>query len=303
MKTRITIIGALICNLLVTVNAQVTEAESKLKSLGTDTISEWKKGGTTSINLAQTALTNWAAGGESSFALNGSLGLFANYKDSTNVWDNSLEVGYGVLKQGTAGLRKTDDRLELNSKYGKKAFTNFFYAALVNFKTQFAPGYNYTINKKISDFLTPGYLVGAIGLNYQPNSYFSAFLAPFTGRLTIVKDTAFSNYGAFGVDPGKSLRMEFGGYARILFNKQDFKGELLKNVSLTSRLDLFTNYLKNPQNIDVSWENIIFLKVNKYIVVSLSTNIVYDADVKDPVDNVAKVQFKEILGVGFAYKF
>ena len=97
--------------------------------------------------------------------------------------------------------------------------------------------------------------------------------------------------------------MEFGGYARILFNKQDFKGELLKNVSLTSKLDLFSNYLKDPQNVDLSWENIIFMKVNKYIVISLNTNIVYDADVKDPVDNVAKVQFKEILGVGFAYKF
>lgn len=303
MKTKIIIIAVLICNLLPTANAQITEAESKLKSLATDTIIGWKKGGATSINLAQTALSNWAAGGENSFALNGVLGLFANYKDTTSVWDNSLEVGYGVLKQGSAGLRKTDDRLEINSKYGKKAFTNFYYAALINFKTQFAPGYNYTINQKISNFLAPGYLVGAIGLNYQPNSYFSAFLAPLTGRLTIVKDTALSNSGAFGVDPGKSSRMEFGGYARILFNKQDFKGELMKNVSITSKLDLFTNYLKDPQNVDVSWENIIFLKVNKYIVVSLNTNIVYDADVKDPVDNVAKVQFKEILGVGFAYKF
>jgi len=303
MKTKITIIAVFICNLLLTANAQITDAESKLKSLATDTIVGWKKGGATSINLAQTALSNWAAGGENSFALNGVLGLFANYKDTTTVWDNSLEVGYGVLKQGTAGLRKTDDRLELNSKYGKKAFSNFYYAALINFKTQFAPGYNYTVNQKISNFLAPAYLVGAIGLNYQPNSYFSAFLAPFTGRLTIVKYTALSNYGAFGVDPGKSLRMEFGGYARILFNKQDFKGELMKNVNLTSKLDLFTNYLKDPQNVDVSWENIIFLKVNKYIVVSLNTNIVYDADVKDPVDNMAKVQFKEILGVGFAYKF
>jgi len=303
MKTKITIFTVLICNLFIAANAQVTEGESKLKSVTTDTISGWKKGGTTSINLSQTALTNWSAGGESSFALNGSLGLFANYKDTTTVWDNSLEAGYGVLKQGTAGLRKTDDRLELNSKYGKKAFSNFYYAALINFKTQFAPGYNYTVNKKISNFLAPGYLIGAIGLNFQPNSYFSAFLAPFTGRLTIVKDTTFSNYGAFGVDKGKSLRMEFGGYARILFNKQDFKGELLKNVSLTSKLDLFSNYLKDPQNVDLSWENIIFMKVNKYIVISLNTNIVYDADVKDPVDNVAKVQFKEILGVGFAYKF
>lgn len=303
MKTKITIFTVFICNLFIAANAQITEGEAKLKSVATDTITGWKKGGTTSINFAQTALSNWAAGGESSYALNGLLGLFANYKDPVNAWDNSLDIGYGLLKQGTTGMRKTDDRIELNSKYGRKAFSNFFYAGLLNFKTQFAPGYNYTVNKKISNFLAPGYLVGAIGMNYQPNSYFNAFLAPITGRLTIVKDTALSNYGAFGVDPGKSLRSEFGGYARIIFTKQDFKGELLKNVSITSKLDLFSNYLKDPQNVDVSWENIIFMKVNKYIVISLNTNIVYDADVKDPVDNVAKVQFKEILGVGFAYKF
>ncbi len=303
MKTKITIFAVFICNLFIAANAQITEGEAKLKSVATDTITGWKKGGTTSINFAQTALSNWAAGGESSYALNGLLGLFANYKDPVNAWDNSLDIGYGLLKQGTTGMRKTDDRIELNSKYGRKAFSNFFYAGLLNFKTQFAPGYNYTVNKKISNFLAPGYLVGAIGMNYQPNSYFNAFLAPITGRLTIVKDTALSNYGAFGVDPGKSLRSEFGGYARIIFTKQDFKGELLKNVSITSKLDLFSNYLKDPQNVDVSWENIIFMKVNKYIVISLNTNIVYDADVKDPVDNVAKVQFKEILGVGFAYKF
>lgn len=303
MKTKITIFAALICNLFIAANAQITEGEAKLKSVATDTITGWKKGGATNINFSQTALVNWAAGGESSYALNALLGLFANYKDPTNAWDNSLDIGYGLLKQGTTGMRKTDDRIELNSKYGRKAFSNFFYAGLLNFKTQFAPGYNYTVNKKISNFLAPGYLVGAIGMNYQPNSYFNAFLAPFTGRLTIVKDTALSNYGAFGVDPGKSIRSEFGGYARIIFTKQDFKGELLKNISITSKLDLFSNYLKDPQNVDVSWENIIFMKVNKYIVISLNTNIVYDADVKDPVDNVAKVQFKEILGVGFAYKF
>ena len=76
----------------------------------------------------------------------------------------------------------------------------------------------------------------------------------------------------------------------------------MKNVSFTTKIDLFSNYLKDPQNIDVNWENILALKVNKYISINVNTQLVYDADVK--INNgKAKVQFKEILGVGISYNF
>lgn len=291
-------------------SAQVTEAESKLKTLVTDTVSGWKTGGITNVNFSQTALINWAAGGENSYAVNGLLSLFANYKSGENAWDNSLDMGYGLLNQGQVGLRKTDDKFDFLSKYGRKAFTNFYYTALVNFKTQFAPGYNYgTTNVKISNLFAPAYLLAAVGLNYQPNKNFNAFVAPFTGKMTIVADTALSNAGAFGVEKGKNTRSEFGGYARMIYTRNDFKGELLKNLSLTSKIDLFSNYLKNPQYVDVSWENIIAMKVNKYISVSLNTHLLYDYDMKivdtndDGTPDKTKLQFKEILGVGFVYKF
>ncbi len=291
------------------INAQVTEAEKNLKTLVTDTVAGWRTGGVTTINLAQTALVNWAAGGENSYAINGLFSIFANYKSGKNVWDNSLDVGYGLLNQGDVGLRKTDDKIDFLSKYGRKAFTDFYYTALVNFKTQFTPGYNYgTTNVKISNLLAPAYLLAAVGLNYQPNKYFNAFIAPFTGKMTIVNDDDLSAAGAYGVDPGKKTRQEFGGYARMIYSRNDFAGEFMKNVSLTSKIDLFSNYLKDPQNIDVSWENLIALKVNKYISVSINTHLLFDADVKvdtngDGTADQAKVQFKEILGVGFSYKF
>lgn len=290
-------------------NAQVTEAEKNLKTLVTDTVVGWRTGGVTTINLAQTALINWAAGGENSYAVNGLFSVFANYKSDKNVWDNSLDIGYGLLNQGDVGLRKTDDKIDFLSKYGRKAFTDFYYTALVNFKTQFTPGYNYGVtNVKISNLLAPAYLLAAVGLNYQPNKYFNAFIAPVTGKMTIVNDDDLSAAGAYGVDPGKKTRQEFGGYARMIYSRNDFAGEFMKNVSLTSKIDLFSNYLKDPQNIDVSWENLIALKVNKYISVSINTHLLFDADVKvdtngDGTADQAKVQFKEILGVGFSYKF
>ena len=283
--------------------SQVTEAEKHIKTVETDTIAGWKTGIITGINLAQTALVNWSAGGESSVAFNGMVSIFANYKDTTSEWVNTLDIGYGMLQQGANGkFIKTDDRFDLLSKYGVKAFSDFNYAVLVNFKTQFAPGYNYPNDSvKISSLLAPAYLIAAVGLNYVPGNYFNAFLAPITGKMTIVNDNELSASGAYGVTPGKKLKGEFGGYARIVYTRSDFKSEILKNVAFTSKLDLFSNYLKDPQNIVFNWENQLAMKVNKYIAVNINTHLMYDSNIRVNGQK-AKLQFKEILGVGIFLK-
>jgi hypothetical protein len=293
---------------------QVTEAEKKLRTLVADTTQGWKKGGVVGVNLAQTSLTNWAAGGQNSLAINGITSLFANLKRGKSVWDNSLDLGYGLLKQGSdPDFMKTDDKIDLLSKYGREAFKNFYYAALVNFKTQMTPGYNYPNDSvKISDLFAPAYLLGAVGMDYKPNTHFSAFLAPLTSKFTFVTDKVLSDAGAFGVDPGKTVKSEIGGYIRVIYTKNDFKSEFMKNISLTSKIDLFSNYLDNPQNIDVSWESLIAMKVNKYISVTFTTHLIYDDNIKISIDSNEdgiidhkgpRTQFKEILGVGFSYKF
>ena len=297
--------------------SQVTEAEKKLRTQATDTIMGWKKGGVVSLSLAQTSLTNWASGGQNSLAINGLFSGFANYKKGRSVWDNSLDMGYGLLKQGkNEDFRKTDDKIDLLSKYGLEAFKNFYYAALLNFKTQMTPGYNYPdVTNKISDLFSPAYLLLAIGLDYKPNAYFSAFIAPLTSKFTFVTDQLLSDAGAFGVKPGEKARSEIGGYLRAIYSRDDFTGEFLKNVSFTTKIDLFSNYADNPQNVDVSWETLIALNVNKYITVNFNTHLLYDDNIQVPYDKNgddtiepgetvgSKVQFKEILGVGFSYKF
>ena len=297
-------------------SGQVTEAEKHLRTQSADTIQGWKTGGVFSVNMAQTSLSNWAAGGENSFALNGLFSMFANYKKGNSVWDNSLDLGYGLLKQGNEDVRKTDDKIDFLSKYGKKAFANFYYSALVNFKTQFTNGYNYPdVSTKISSFFAPAYVTTAIGLDYKPNSYFSAFVAPLTAKFTFVTNNELSAIGAFGVDPGKNAKSEVGGYIRAIYSRNDFKAELLKNVAFTTKIDLFSNYVDDPQNIDVSWETLIAFKVNKFLSVNFNTHLIYDDNVtisKDRNDDgtivagegyKSLVQFKEIFGVGFSYKF
>ncbi len=304
----------------------MTDAESKLRSNSIDTVQGWKLGGVIGLSLAQTSLSNWASGGQNSFAINGLFSVYANYKRDKTVWDNSLDLGYGLLKQGEkSDYMKTDDKFDFLSKYGRNAFDNFYYAALLNFKTQMSVGKDYAKDTaKISNFLAPAYVISAIGLDYKPNRYFSAFVAPFTNKTTIVNDEDLSNAGAYGVEPaeydslgnilqkGERTKSEYGGYIRIIYSKNDFKNELLRNVSFTSKVDLFSNYLHNPQNVDVSWETQLAFRVNKYISVNVNTHLLYDDDISIAVDKnndgVAeesgpKVQFKEILGVGVSYKF
>ena len=196
MKTKIFVTVVLVFVLFVCVASQVTDTETQLKTKSKDTHEGWKIGGVTALNLAQTSLTNWAAGGENSLALNGLFSAFANYKKGKNVWDNSLDLGYGVLKQGKeADFMKTDDKIDFLSKYGREAFTNVYYSALFNFKTQMAPGYNYPNDSvKISNFLAPAYLLAAIGMDYKPNAYLSTFIAPATGRLIIVNDELLASF-------------------------------------------------------------------------------------------------------------
>lgn len=299
--------------------AQTTDAENTLKTQSKDTLDGWKTGGIISLNLTQVSLTNWTAGGENSLSVNGILSLFANLKKGNSTWDNSLDLSYGLLQQGNADFRKTDDKIDFTSKYGQKAFKNWYYAALVNFKTQMTAGYNYPNDStEISNFLAPGYALGAIGMDYKPSEVFSLFISPITMKMTIVNDQNLADAGAYGVEAaeyndlgvltknGLTTRSEYGGYLRALLKK-----DIMKNINLQSKLELFSNY-EDASYIDVNWEVLISMKVNKFISATLSTQLLYDHDIDIAIDNNndgvfdavgPRTQFKEVLGVGVSYKF
>jgi hypothetical protein len=304
----------------INIYAQTTEAEAILKKQTADSLDGWKTGGVISINLTQVSLTNWASGGNNSISVNGILSLFANLKKGNSTWDNSLDLNYGMLQQGDEAMRKTDDKIDFTSKYGQKAFKKWYYAGLVNFKSQMTPGYNYPDDStKISNFMAPAYTLVAIGMDYKPSGVFTLFISPLTMKTTFVNDQTLADAGAYGVDPaeydnfgvllkhGKAMRSEYGGYLRAQFKK-----DIMENINLQSKLELFSNYAENPDHVDVNWEVLIAMKVNKYISATLSTQLIYDHDVDiavdtngdDIIDKVGpRTQFKEVLGVGLSYKF
>ena len=287
-----------------------------------DSLKPWKKSGLGSVNFNQVALSNWAGGGESSVSGGAIVKLTANYKKDKTSWDNSLDMAYGLINQTGSPVVKTDDRLELSSKFGKEANKKWSYSAIFTFRTQFAPGLDdpTAVNpNKISDFLSPGYMFVALGMDYKPNKSLTLFLSPATNKNTIVTAPSLANVGAFGVEaaeldpvtgdivtPGKHFRAEIGG-----FLKAEFKTTLMENVDFQTKIDLFSNYINNPQNIDVNWESLLSFKINKYLTASVTTTLIYDDDIKIAVDTdddgvadkmAPRTQFKEVLAIGFTYK-
>ena len=273
----------------------------------TDQSGPWKTGGNFSLQFSQAAYSNWQAGGTNSITGNSLISLFANYEKDNWAWKNSLTLAYGLSFQDSV-FNKTDDRIELESRVDRKFKEHWNFSALLNFRTQFTNGYDAPgiteDSLKVSGFFAPAYTVLGLGVTYKPNAKFSAFASPLTAKTTIVNDQRLSDRGAFGVDTGSTIRYEAGGYVNISYNTP-----LAENIDLKSKLDLFSNYLDNNyQFIDVNAEVIIFMKVNKYITANVSLNMVYDHDIlfdtnEDGVVDGPRTQFREVIGVGFAYNF
>jgi hypothetical protein len=306
--------------LLLTVSAgRILQAQNQIQDLKNqvgniavtkdpnDTIKmTWKTGGLYNLTFNQAALSNWAAGGDNSaLSLSTLLSVYAFYANGKNSWDNSLDLAYGFINTTSLGTRKSDDRIDLVSKYGYDVGKKWYLSTLFNFRSQFAPGYNYPdANTRVltSDFLAPAYILLSLGMDYKPNDNFSVFLSPITAREVIVKNDSLAAAAAYGVDSGKNARFELGAFVSI-----NYTANISKTAIYKTKLDLFSNYLHNPQDISIYWTNILQAKVTRLISMNLSLTMIYDNDIKSTKANGEAggpaVQLQEIIGIGLAYKF
>jgi hypothetical protein len=265
----------------------------------------WKVGGVLRFTLAQAARSNWSGGGDkNSIGLGSFFSGYAYYKKGRHAWDNTIDLAYGFLNTTSLGSRKTDDRIDLLTKYGYDIGKKWYLSGLINFRTQFAPGYAYPNSKNpvlTSDFMAPGYLIVSPGLNYMPDDKFSFFISPSTLRWTFVQNDSLSAKGSYGVDSGKNVKLEFGAFSTIMYTRQ-----ISPNSVYTGRLDLFSNYEHDPQNVDVNWTNVLAVKVTGILTMSLSFTLIYDNDVPTVKDNGtvagASPQIQELLGIGLLLK-
>ncbi|MEG0796511.1 MAG: DUF3078 domain-containing protein [Odoribacter sp.] len=293
MKYRIifTLSIGVLTGILAPANAQPTENHP------------WNRGGMTAINLSQISLSNWAAGGENSLGFNLQFNYFANYKKEKHLWQNRLELAYGLNKTKSEGRKKTNDKIYLSSTYGYQLIENLYLSGLLTFQSQFAKGYDYNMTPDVflSRFMAPGYLTVGPGLTWTPKSWLTVTLSPATWRGTFVTNKILSEQGAFGVTPGKHLLSEFGANLNA-----EASYEFLKNMKVFSRLNLFSNYLKKPQNIVVNWDVLVNMTINQWFSAYVSTNLIYDDKIKiaqKDGSKGARLQFKEALGIGFQVTF
>lgn len=263
----------------------------------------WVLKGVTGLNMSQTAMANWSAGGENSIAGNAYLNASLTHKKGNWLWVTNMVLDYGLSKTKSQGMRKSSDKIGLSTQLGYSTDNVWFYTLMGDLNTQFAKGYDYPDKEhQISNFFAPAYSNIALGMEWRPKSNYSLLLSPVSTKMTFVTDDYLSDLGAFGVDPGDHFKIEGGAFVKA-------RAELpvMENVNLITTADFFTPYSKDFGNIDVNWDVLISMKINKVLSATINTTLKYDNDVKTFDDNGvkkgAKVQFKEVLGIGLAYNF
>jgi hypothetical protein len=304
------------------------------KELSQDS-SKWEKGTIVNIGFNRVGLYNWSSGGQNSMSINSLINSYLNYKSNTTTWNNQLSIAFGVLKTGYGNdvpWLKNDDRIEVTSKYGRRTSFKWDYSILFNFRTQFTYGYNSTeeFNQGayFSSFLAPAFPLLALGMNFNGSNNLSCFLSPATIKSTIVNNDSLSSAGVFGVTPGKKIRVEAGGYVNLLYKKENLFN--IKALNFKTNLTLFSNYINDPSNIDVTWETLTSLKLRKLFSLTFSTYLLYDHDIKlarfnkdgspiyltnengepyldeqnKPIQKKGAItQFKEVLSLGLMFTF
>lgn len=278
----------------------------------------WKISNVFGLNATQSAFVNWASGGRNNVSALAFINSDFNFTKNSHKWSNEVRLALGGVQYfDESKMQKTDDQILVSTKYGYKIKEKWYFSALADFRTQFMDGFIYP-NDSVpnSRFLAPGYSLAALGVDYTPNDNLTVLMAPATGKFTFVNDERLANEGAFGVKPatldalgnvvtpGQRFRAELGAYIKVRYKK-----EIMKNILMQTRLELFSNYLDKPQNIDVNAEVMFNFKINSWFSASLQLNLIYDDDMRVEVQDAAgntymapRTQFKQVLGIGIQYR-
>ena len=263
----------------------------------------WTRFGNVSFLFNQSSFENWTAGGINNISGTVGLNYDFNYKKGGIVWDNKIIASYGITKIEDADKQKTDDRLEFTSLVGKQASEFWYYSAFLNFRTQMDSGFDADTGAKITHFFSPAFLQVGPGMLWKKSDNLKVNIAPATAKMIFVNDqftavpvgaeSAFNNAGGyFGVEANETFRFELGfalgGY---------YKVNLMENVSMENILNLYSNYLEDPQNVDIDYTMNLVMTINKYLSANLAFQTIYD-------DNAFKgFQTRQVFGLGVNYGF
>lgn len=299
--------------------------ETKVKAAEIDSVKHWKFTGMTGLNASQTQFWNWAAGGNNNITGVLYANLTLSYKKNRIAWDSNLDTEIGELYSSDLNprWRKSNDKLNITSKFGYELAKSWYLSVLGSFKTQYAPGYEYANNDAgdktlIARWASPSYTDLSIGIDYKPNDIFSVYVSPIAGRLTYCKDSTLrERYGLPERERDGMLYRPAANAALGLIIKGGINYTLVKNLKIITTVSLFTPYTSKEQkfgNFDVDWDFAISYNFLKVLSVSLMTSLKYYDQVMIAGKNwngepgaagypAQRVQFKEMLGLGIGYSF
>ena len=261
----------------------------------------WSKSFDLTLNLTEATFSqNWKAGGLNSLAALGTINAKTDYERYDVSFTNELQSQYGLAEQKTQGLRKTADRLYLDSKFAIKIKNPFYLFTALNFQSQFASGYSYstsatgnTLRSKLSGFLAPGYLTESLGLEYKPDNSLSLRFGFGSFRQTFVVDTTiYKNVsGNYGVAVGERTSTQAAFQFVANFDKN-----IAKNLHLKTLFQFFESYSSSTNTssrLDIS----LTAKINKMLDLNFMESALYDRS------QDSKIQFTQFLSLGIAYKY
>jgi hypothetical protein len=318
------------------VSAQVDEKtaaeealKTKVKAAEIDSAKHWKCTGIVGLNAAQTGLFNWAAGGNNNVTGFVYANVTLSYKKNKWTWDSNLDTELGLMYSADYVRylwRKANDKLNFTTKVGYQMHPQWYLTLLGSFRSQYAPGMDY---KKvdageeleptlISKWLSPSYTDLALGIEYRPNDIFTIGVYPVAGRMTTCTyEPLRPSYGLPMRDDSTFKPVALNMGLRI---NGGINYTLVKNLKIISTITLFTPYTARIHdeehgqkfgNFDVDWDVAIAYSFLKVFSVSVMTSLKYYEKVmidgpawgKYHEGPRARVQFKEVIGVGIGYSF
>jgi len=275
----------------------------RLDSVWTSPNSYYLSKGKITTLLNQSQYSNWIAGGVNNLSLTLILDYDFTLKKGDLEWINRLDGAYGLVKNQNEDIKKNEDRIEIYSLVAIKNKGRWSYSAFFNLKSQWSNGYKYSqgangvVDRTLTTkFLSPAYSQVGVGMFYKKDDNFWFNYGLLSARYIMVNpvftETLLDGENYFGVEKGESGRFEAGGMISAYYKK-----EIMKNMLMENKLNLFQNYLEDPLNIDVDYTLSLEFTINQFFSTNILLQILYD-------DNaIPEIQLKEVFGVSFNVNF
>ena len=241
---------------------------------------------------------NWHEGGNSALAMYTNIKGKIIYDDKKRInWESTAEWVAGFSTVQGDSLRKvntTDDLFRLYTKLGFKVAQKLYISASAEYRSQVFPTYNANQTTIKTGFCTPIRMNIALGVDYKPVKSLSMVVSPLAYKMVYANDTARSNYTSYGIAEGENVLNQLGSSVRL-----EWKWKPLREIQLETNFYLYTNYKAVELDLELNCDFII----NRFMSARVILHPRYDSARILEGDDKAKLQFKELISIGFAHKF